>query len=155
MGTKEYRIVKSSLDRWVRDVAQRMQAQLGYLPPVAEIEDPLVLDKILGNSQACLVYQFLRLDDSPRAPRFKASFNVGVKTTDDGSNLQMADMLDEVQAEFKAEARFELMDYSYDPITGPHGTIMVVESLVSPQQFDKQSGIRMISCQAAVICHGR
>lgn len=155
METREYRIVKSSLDRWVRDVAQRVQAQLGMPVPVAEIEDPAVLDKILANSDPCVVYQLLRVDDSPRAPRFKAAFNVGVKTTDDGSNLLMADLLDEVQGEFKAEARFTLMDYSYDPVTGPHGTMMVVEAMVAPQQFDKQSGIRMISCQAAVVCNGR
>lgn len=155
MASREWMIVKSTLDRLVNDAVAKVATVTGAAVAVSEVEDVSNFESVLKNSAPAVLYQLLRLNPSPRAPRYEAVFNVGVKTTDDAGNYNLALMLGELQELFKQESRFTLHDYSEAGLeTAEYGAMMVTDADVNPQQFDKQSGIRTIGCKAAVLCHG-
>lgn len=155
MASREWMIVKSTLDRLVNDAVAKVSQVTGEPVAVSEVEDVSNFESVLKDSGPAVLYQLMRLNPNPRAPRYEAVFNVGVKTTDDAGNYDMAKMLGELQDLFKQDSRFSLHDYSEAGLEAPnYGAMLITDADVNPQQFDKQSGIRTIGCKAAVLCHG-
>ena len=154
MASREWMIVKSTLDRLVNDAVAKVATVTGETVAVSEVEDVSNFEGVLKNSAPAVLYQLMRLNPHPRAPRYEAVFNVGVKTTDDAGNYNLALMLGELQELFKQEGRFTLRDYSESGLEATaRGAMIITDADVNPQQFDKQSGIRTIGCKAAVICN--
>ena len=152
---REYMIVKSTLDFIVHSAVEGISAELGDALLVAEVEDMALLDSVLKERDAGALYQLIKFDENPRAPRFKLSFNVGAKTTDDAANMLLAKILDALGDTFAVDEAFDLRDYSTAADGPVLGRMLLTDVGTAPQQFDKQSGIRMISCSAAVMCVGR
>lgn len=155
MASREYMIVKSSIDYLVHTAVEGVAAELARVIQVAEVEDVTQFDTVLKSPDPAAVYQLINLTEKPKAPRFTLSFNIGAKTTDDGANMLSAEILDALGEVFQAEQVFDLRDYSTAADGEVLGRLMLLSADVAPQQFDKQSGIRMISCKAAVMCRGR
>ena len=103
MASREWMIVKSTLDRLVNDAVAKVATVTGASVAVSEVEDVSNFESVLKNSAPAVLYQLMRLNPSPRAPRYEAVFNVGVKTTDDAGNYNLALMLGELQELFKQE----------------------------------------------------
>lgn len=155
MAKREYMIVKSTLDFLVHSAVEEVIAELGEQVVVSEVEDVTQLDTVLKERDAAALYQLIKFEEAPRAPRFQLSFNVGAKTTDDGANMLLARILDLLGETFKSTETFDLRDYSTAADGPVMGRMMLTAVGANPQQFDKQSGIRMISCAASVMCVGR
>lgn len=152
MAKGEWVAVKSTLDKIVRAAA--VSQGLGDIK-IAAVDDVADFESVLKSSQRAVLYQLVRLSPWPRAPKFEATFNVGAKTTDDGANFDMTNLIGELSEVFTLGARFDLHDYTGTVASERVGAMTLVDADVTPQQFDKQSGIRMLSCRAAVLCHGR
>lgn len=153
--SREWMIIKSSIDKAVNDAVAAAMANTGMTLVVTEVEDALQFEKVLKDPNPAVLYQITRLSPNPRAPRFEASFNVGAKTVDDSGYYDLAKVLGELQERFKQGATLALHDYSDAALQAQrYGSLMVVDADVNPQQFDKQAGIRMLTCRAAVVCRG-
>lgn len=150
MANREWEIVKSTVDKIVRDAVE-----LGGLDQVrvASVDDTADFETVLQSAEDAVLYQVVRLSPHPRAPKFDLTFNVGAKTTDDGNNFDMAKILGALGDSFKIDARFDLRDYSGEVASDRRGAMLITRADVMPQTFDKQSGIRLMSCRAAVLCH--
>lgn len=152
MANREWVAVKSTLDKIVRDAVESQGLdQIN----VAAVDDVADFESVLKSREDAVLYQLVRLSPWPRSPKFEATFNIGAKTTDDGANFDMTRILGELNAVFQLGARFELRDYSGEEASERMGAMTLIDADVTPQQFDKQSGIRMLSCRAAVLCNGR
>lgn len=156
MSSREWMIVKSTIDYEVRQAVAAAATENGLTDlPVTEVEDATRFDEVLKSSAPAALYQLTRMSDNPTAPRYSASFNVGAKTTDDAGHYLLAGLLGAIQNRFAKGSTFPLHDYSDAALQGPrYGSLMIVDADVNPQQFDKQSGIRMLTCQAVVLCRG-
>lgn len=147
MANLEWTAVKTTVDKLAHDL--RVD-----LPGVAigQVDDSANFESILSNAPPAILYQISKL--SGRAPKFSVTFLIGAKTTDDGNNFELTKMVDAMNDKFFSGARFDLHDYSGDTASGRLGAMMLTDVDVLPQQFDKQSGIRMLSCSAKVLCRG-
>lgn len=155
MASREWTIVKSTLDRIVNDTVARVAIAAGTQVSVSEVEDVTNFEAVLKAGAPAILYQLMRLNPHPRAPRYEAVFNIGGKTTDDAGNYLLASIISELQDAFKPESRFVLRDYSEEGLQNEvRGAMLITDADVNPQQFDKQSGIRTIGCKAAVVCGG-
>lgn len=155
MASREWMIVKSTLDRLVNDTVAKIATATGNVVAVSEVEDVTNFETVLKDGAPAVLYQLMRLNPNPRAPRFEAVFNIGAKTTDDSGNYVLSEILGELQELFKPGNRFDLRDYSEAGLeTVNHGGMLITDGDINPQQFDKQSGIRTIGCKAAVLCNG-
>lgn len=155
MATDAYAVLKSSLDKYVHDAARAMEQELGVSIPVAEVEDVTEAESVLKDAKLACIYQLIRFEESPRAPRYHAMFNVGVKTKDDSGNTLMTQLVNEVKSIFMAQRRLELRDFTGVTASERKGALLIASSSAHAQAFDKQQGIRMITCTGhAVITNG-
>lgn len=153
-STDAYAVIKSSIDWAIHEAVSVLAAQ-GYVIPVAEIEDVTQAETILKDAYQACVYQLVSFDESPRAPRYSVMFNVGAKTKDDNANLALSALINSLKSQFATNKRVTLRDFSGVEAGEPVGAMLVTSAGVAPQVFDKQQGIRMITCHAmAVITHG-
>lgn len=150
--SREWEVVKSTVDKVVRDAvaAGGLTAKVN----VASVDDTADFESVLQDAKDAVLYQVARLSPDPRAPKFELTFNVGAKTTDDGGSFDMSKILGALGVTFFIGARHSLHDYSGAVASEQRGALLITHADVMPQQFDKQSGIRMMSCRAAVICRG-
>lgn len=151
--SRSYEVIKSTIDRLAYDAALQVAADLGKPVKHTELEDVANFDEVLRNAAAAIVYQVTRVDATPRAPKYSVSFNIGAKTTDDGANFTMTRIMAVLAEACQQSARFELRDYTGEEASERvFGTMQLIDSIVTPQQFDKQSGIRMITCTGRAVC---
>lgn len=152
--TDSYTVLKSSIDKHVRDAALVIAAARGIAIPTAEVEDVTQAEAILKDAPVACLYQLVKFEESPRYPRYSAAFNVGVKSKDDSGNLLMTDLINQLKKVFAADRRLDLHDFS-GMLAGPReGALMITSATAHAQAFDKQQGIRMISCYGMAIIHG-
>lgn len=151
-----YAVMKSSIDKYVRDAARDISDEMGLTIPVAEVEDVTEAEAVLKDAKCACIYQLNRFDEAPRAPRYYAIFNVGVKTKQDNGNLIMTKLINALKNQFKVERRLELRDFTGAVASDRQGALLISSSTTHAQAFDKQQGIRMITCSGSVvIIHGR
>ena len=154
MANREWEVVKSTLDFLVREAirAAGLEGAVG----VTEVEDVAEFEKVLQASGPAIVYQVVRMNPDPRPPKYLVGFNVGAKTTDDGANVDMTKLIADLNATFREQERFNLYDYTGDASEGlpihQRGAVLITSADITPQQFDKMAGLRMISCQAKAVC---
>lgn len=149
MANLEWTAVKTTIDKLVHDLASAVP---GTPLLVGLVDDSANFEEVLGNTKPALLYQVARL--SGRAPKFDLTFNVGAKTTDDASNFLITKVVEAMNDKFYTGAWYALHDYSGAVASEKLGAMTLVEANVMPSQFDKQSNIRMMSCQAKVLCRG-
>lgn len=145
-------IMKSTIDKLVSD---KCAALLPTHPGLqwAEVDDMLQTDSIFKGDGPAILWQFGSVYESPRSPLYGVEFSVGAKTTADPGNYLLIDLLAQIRDAFAADAAFQLFDYTRAtgdaPDTVSKGFVRVVTNEISPQQFDRQSGIRY------AIVHGK
>lgn len=150
---REWTAVKTTLDALAHGMVEAVAAELPTIKlAVALADDATDFEGVLKAVDPAVVYQVSRLEG--RAPKFDASFNIGVKTTDDGGHYLMTKLVAMLNATFYETASIPLHDYS-GAAPGPRlGTMLVTAAAVLPSQFDKQSNIRMMRVDAKVLCRG-
>lgn len=149
MANLEWTAVKTTIDKLVHDLADEFP---DFALAVGLVDDSANFEEVLGNARPAILYQVARLNG--RAPKFDLTFHVGAKTTDDASNFRLTKIVEAMNDKFYNGAWYALHDYSGDVASEKLGAMTLVEANVMPSQFDKQSSIRMMSCQAKVLCRG-
>lgn len=141
-----YLKVKSSIDKLAYDVASALSIGAVELDDVTNVEEDLAGDADL------VVYQMVDLQPDPLDPLYSVQFEVGIKTTRDVSNFDMATLISTVQEMIEIDDTFYLRDYSGITLpTEDIGYMYITGTNIDPQMFDGASGIRMQRCGARVV----
>lgn len=148
---REYAAMRTTLDYLARQLALRILADTGKTLQVAEVEDVAQYEAVLKDGDAAVIFQLVRFEPAPRAPRFQASFNIGIKTKEDNGNLSITKYFDVVQSVFSADQRFPVNHYKDNGDIAPAGAMLVIDAGAAPQAFDKSQGLRMLSCRVAAV----
>lgn len=135
--------VKSTLDFLMYDLCERMKDEFPLLK-ATDLDDVTVVSEVLGGDSPALVWRFGELEASPSDPIYTINFYVGAKTTLDAGNYKLSDMLNHVSSLFAKDNGFKVRDYSKEPVSDVTGDVYIVSSGISPQQFDHQSGMRLL-----------
>ena len=137
--------VKSTIDKLGVDLADSYS---GTRPEIKFIDMDNMVNQAedWGSDNAAFVWELETLVESPRDPLYAFSFNIGVKTTLDPGNYDLLDLMGEVASLFAVGDTIDVMDYSGLVLpTNREGYLVVTSSYVNPQQFDKSSGVRLVS----------
>ena len=142
--------VKSTIDKFGSDLA----TTLGVSKKV-DLDDIVNTKELLSGDDTAIVWEITMLNDAPMDPLYDLMFSMGVKVTGDPSNYNMMTLLSSVQNLFPQGANLKIFDYSQDVAgTDQKGDMTVSDVRVDPQQFDRVSGIRLISVHAKVVRGG-
>jgi len=142
--------VKSTLDKFGSDLAASLS-----IDRKVDLDDIVNTQELLASDETAIVWELTMMNDNPIDPLYDLLFSMGVKVTGDPSNYNMMTLLSAVQNLFPQGANLKIFDYSGDVAgTEQKGDFTVSDVRVDPQQFDRVSGIRLISVRAKVVRGG-
>ncbi|WP_422451843.1 hypothetical protein [Endozoicomonas sp. ALC066] len=144
-----YMEAKSTLDFLMYDLQSKMQTEFPLLK-ATDLDDVTEVADVLGGTSPALVWRFGELEASPSDPLYTLNFYVGAKTTQDAGNYKLSDLLGYVSSVFFKDSSHVIKNYSEEPVTDATGDMYIINSGVAPQQFDHQSGMRLIQVVARV-----
>ena len=141
-----YLSVKSSIDKIAIDIATSLSVA------AVEIDDVTNVEAALQSPDDLVMFQLVDMQPEPDDPLYSLQFEIGVKTTSDSSNYDLAALLSSVQDVVAMGETFYVRDYSsVTPPTVDQGYIYITGVQTDPQAFDGASGIRMQSVYAKVV----
>lgn len=139
--------VKSTIDYYGSTLA----TALGVTKKV-DLDDIVKTKELLSSDETAVVWEVSSLRDNPIDPLYDMIFSMGVKINNDPSNYNMMTLLSEVKALFPVGDTFVIRDYStVSAPTVQQGTFTVSNVRVDPQQFDRVSGIRLITVHTKAV----
>lgn len=150
-----YLAVKSTLDAVMNEIKTSFLATYPSLL-ACDLDDTAETDNVLAGSAPALVWRINSLQEDPIDPLYHWKFLVGVKTTKDSGNYNLSDLMARLAAAMSAKRdTIIIMDYSGDLVDGlpteKLGSVRITSVDTTPQQFDHQSGVRLLSINAKVI----
>lgn len=141
-----YLAVKSTIDF----IAHTLATAHGIR--AVEIDDVTNVESALAGSDDLIMFQLVDMQPDPSDPLYNLQFEIGVKTTSDSANYDLATLLSSVQDEIAVEDVFFVQDHStVNPATEDLGYIYITGSQVDPQAFEGLSGVRMQTVYAKVV----
>ena len=130
--------VKSTLDRMGNDLVTASSADSG-----ANLDDTVNVDEIFKSDDSTILWQLVSVEEAPSDPLYIVQFAIGAKTTEDAGNYDLIAFQNEVNNLFHKNAIVDLYDYSQGAQTTKKGSMTITEAMLTPQEFDNESGIRM------------
>jgi len=129
---------KSTIDKLGNDLAVAESLKL------IDLDDLALSSELMKSERDALVWEFLTFDTNPVDPLYSFSFRIGARTVNDAANYNILRLVDAVKGVFPVQSRGLVRDYS-GAVAGPAvGTFFITDIRVDPQQYDKNSGLRMI-----------
>lgn len=142
--------VKSTIDKFGSDLAVALNVS-----KKVDLDDIVNTKELLASDDTAIVWEVTMLNDAPIDPLYDLVFSMGVKVTGDPSNYNMMKLLSSVQNLFPQGGNLLIFDYSGDVAgTVQQGDMTIADVRVDPQQFDRVSGIRLITVRAKVVRGG-
>jgi len=130
---------KSSIDKMANDLAKAKGLKL------VDMDDVTAVTDLLNSNKDALVWEFLTLDETPRAPLYSFAFRVGARTTNDAANYNILSLVGDIKEIFTVGKSYDIVNYSGSVVGPKQGFMFVSDVRVEPQEYDKQSGIRTAS----------
>ena len=141
-----YLVVKSTIDKIAHDIAT--QHGIGAV----ELDDVTNVQQALASEDDLIMFQFVDMQPRPNDPLYELQFEIGVKTTSDSANYDLATLLSSVQDEVTIGDTFFVQDFSTTtPPTNDLGYIYITGVQTDPQAFDGAAGVRMQSVYAKAV----
>ena len=136
--------LKSTIDKIGYDLAQTES------PPVqfVDLDNVVNTTELLTSEDTALIWSMSVLAPTPRDPLYSCAFSIGARTVNDPANYDIMLLVGKLKAAFNIGSTIAIFDYT-GVTAGPKVGILTVSNVaVMPQEFDKVSGIRMVSLEA-------
>lgn len=138
--------VKSTLDFHADLIAQ----QLGIAS--FDLDGAATLSDLLESDQTALGWALNMFVEQPRDPCWYLEFDIGGKTSKDPAQYVSMEIASRVTSVFRSGAEFEVMDYTGEELpTERLGVIVVAGAGITPAQYDRVSGLRLVNVRANVL----
>lgn len=122
---------------------------LAETPPVefVDLDNVVNTAKLFESNDTALVWSMAVLVPTPSDPLYAGSFTIGARTVNDPANYDIMLLVGKLGEQLQEGARVDLHDYT-GVTAGPLlGILTVTKVTVLPQEYDKVSGIRMVSVE--------
>lgn len=130
--------LKSAIDKLGHTLA--VSKGLTYV----DLDDVTATAGLFASADSAIVAEFGTLEGDPKDPLYAGSFRIGARTVQDPGNYDILKLVGDVQALFPEGDRIEVNDSYEVAETGVQGVLIPGEAIVSPQQYDMSSGLRLI-----------
>lgn len=138
--------LKSTLDKIIKDLADAHNYDF------IDLDGAYLMADVMESQASALAWNLTQLIEYPRAPLWQVEFEAGGKTSNDPSQYVSMEIASLVQTKFFVGASFPIMDYSGSAApTQKLGELFVTSVGVSPAQFDRVAGLRLIRILAAAM----
>jgi len=129
---------KSTIDKLGFDLATTESIEF------IDMDDLAKTAELFSNNKDAIVWEFLTLDENPSDPLYTFAFRMGARTVRDIANYNVLRLVDLIKTIFPTRTNVPIKNMS-GAAAGPQvGSLYIVDVGVDPQQYDKESGIRMI-----------
>lgn len=138
--------LKSTIDKLGWDIA------LAETPAVkfVDLDNVVNTATLFESDDTALIWSMSVLVPTPQDPLYACSFNIGARTVNDPANYDIMLLVGKLGDVFQEGALIDVHDYT-GTVAGPKmGVLTITKVTVLPQEYDKVSGIRMISLEARV-----
>lgn len=133
-----YLAVKSTIDKLAHTIATELEIEAVELDDVTNVEEKL------SSPDDLILFQLVETQPDPLDPLYSIQIEIGVKTTSDVGNYDLATLLSQVQNSITIGDTFAIRDYStVNAPTLDLGYFYVTSVQTDPQAFDGLSGVRM------------
>lgn len=135
--------LKSTIDKIVHALAEELD--FAYV----DLDGESLNADLLASDETAIAWSLVALTESPRDPLYQVEFEIGAKTSSDPAGYTSFEIVGKVTEAFASNSRVDIYDYSGVPEpTTREGVLLIGASGVNPQQFDRTSGLRLISIVA-------
>lgn len=139
-------IIKSTVDY----LAGLLATEVGV--PFIDLDGAELSAGLLETDQSALAWSLATLSEDPRDPLWTMEFEIGAKTSNDPSQYTSLDLVSLVRKQFYVGAVMDVMDYTGTAApTVKAGKLIISSVATAPQQFDRTSGLRLVSVTAKVM----
>ena len=133
-----YTSLRSTVGKLSLDIA------VGMGLPSYEIDDVTAVSEALASDEPAVLWQVVSIAENPRDPLWVMNFLIGAKTNSDVGNTTLTDIVDGVLGQLSVSESVLVADYS-TPGAVTEGSMTVTNSVVDPQEYERQAGVRMVS----------
>ncbi len=135
---------KSTVDKIGVDLGLAETPQLGFI----DLDNTVKANEMFASDDDYLIWEMLTLTDDPMDPLYTATFNIGARTVNDPANYDILTLAGKVKAVFKIGQRIDVFDYTGAVVSAKGGFMMPIDVSVMTQQYERVSGVRMITVTA-------
>jgi len=135
--------LKSTIDKLGLDIAQAETPAVKFV----DLDNVVNTTQLLKSEDTALAWTMSVLTPTPRDPLYAVSFQIGARTVNDPANYDIMTLVGKLKATFNVDSSVDIHDYT-GATAGPKiGVLRISGVTVLPQEFDKVSGLRMISLE--------
>lgn len=138
--------LKSTIDRIGFDLGQAESPPVNFV----DLDNVVNTTALLKSEDTAFIWSMAVLTDAPKDPLYAVSFQIGARTVNDPANYDIMRLVGKLKEAFKVDASLDIFDYTGVSVGPKVGVMLVSRVTVLPQEFDKVSGIRMISLEGRV-----
>lgn len=137
---------KSTIDKIIKDLADSR----GY--DFIDLDGSYLLSDVMESQATALAWTQISLVEAPRRPLWMAEFDAGGKTSADPSQYLSMETVSLITDIFRVGSSFHVFDYSGMAMpTQRMGEVFVTSVGVSPAQFDRVAGLRLVRVTVSAI----
>lgn len=135
---------KSTIDKLGYELGQAQSPVLKFV----DLDNTVKTKEMFDSNDDALVWEMLTLTDAPKDPLYMATFNIGARTVNDAANYDILALAGKVKAVLLIGGKVDIFDYS-GAVAGPKGGFfMPIDVSVMSQQYERVSGVRMLTVTA-------
>jgi len=139
--------LKSTVDKIGYDLAQ---AEVPPLPFV-DLDNVVNTTELLTSDNNAYVWSMSVLAPRPKDPLYACTFTIGARTVNDPANYDIMKLVGKLKVAFNVGSTVDILDYTGTVASAKMGVLTVATAVVLPQEFDKVSGIRLVSLEARAV----
>lgn len=135
--------LKSTIDKIGFDLGQAESSSLSFI----DLDNVVNTTKLLQSVDSAYVWSMALLAPAPRDPLYVCSFMIGARTVNDPANYDIMLLVGKLKEYFSVDSSVDIQDFTGETPGPKLGVLTITGVTVMPQEYDKVSGIRMVSLQ--------
>jgi hypothetical protein len=138
--------LKSTIDKMVHGIA--VEAWVEYF----DLDSMVLPENIVNSAAPGIGWSLEIIVPNPIDPMYHIEWQVAVRTTEDPAQYISLDLMSLVLERVHSHMEVFIQDFTGDSApTTNHGSLLVTDVRVSPQQFDRASGFRFVHVLAEAV----
>lgn len=135
--------LKSTIDKVGYGLGQAETPSIKFI----DLDNVVNTTELLTSEDTAYVWSMAVLAEAPTDPLYAVSFQIGARTVNDPANYDIMLLAGKLKEVFNVGSSIDIADYT-GAVAGPKiGVLTISNVTVLPQEFDKVSGIRLISLE--------